>query len=95
MLKRMLEDYVPVLLHVIVAVGFAHECGVVREPGPQPRFAGVGGAGRSHCCRSRGEISNRSGGNLRRGQLAMALSGFEISRFSRKERYAKRVGTLN
>jgi NADH-quinone oxidoreductase subunit A len=62
MLKRMLEDYVPVLLHVIVAVGFAtvtllanlvlgragkrtaakdaaYECGVVPEPGPQPRFS--------------------------------------------------------
>ena len=62
MLKEMLEDYVPVLLHVIVAVGFAtvtllanlvlgragkrtaakdaaYECGVVPEPGPQPRFS--------------------------------------------------------
>ena len=58
----MLKDYVPVLLHVIVAVGFAtvvlllnlllgragkrtaikdtaYECGVVPEPGPQPRFS--------------------------------------------------------
>ena len=58
----MLEDYVPVLLHVIVAVGFAtvallanivlgragkrtaakdaaYECGVLPEPGPQPRFS--------------------------------------------------------
>jgi NADH-quinone oxidoreductase subunit A len=58
----MLEDYIPVLLHVIVAVGFAsvtlvanlllgragkrtpakdaaYECGVVPEPGPQPRFS--------------------------------------------------------
>jgi NADH-quinone oxidoreductase subunit A len=58
----MLEDYVPVLLHVIVAVGFAsitllanlllgragkrtpakdraYECGVVPQPGPQPRFS--------------------------------------------------------
>ena len=58
----MLEDYVPVLLHVIVAVGFAtvallanillgragrrniskdtaYECGIVPEPGPQPRFS--------------------------------------------------------
>ena len=62
MLKKMLEDYVPVLLHVIVAVGFAtvtllanlvlgragkrtaakdaaYECGVLPEPGPQPRFS--------------------------------------------------------
>ena len=62
MLKEMLEDYVPVLLHVIVAVGFAtvtllanlvlgragkrtaakdaaYECGVIPEPGPQPRFS--------------------------------------------------------
>jgi NADH-quinone oxidoreductase subunit A len=60
--QEMLEDYVPVLLHVIVAVGFAtvtllanlvlgragkrtaakdhaYECGVVPEPGPQPRFS--------------------------------------------------------
>ena len=58
----MLKDYIPVLLHVIVAVGFAtvvlllnlllgragkrtaikdtaYECGVVPEPGPQPRFS--------------------------------------------------------
>ena len=58
----MLNDYIPVLLHVIVAVGFAtvvlllnlllgragkrtaikdtaYECGVVPEPGPQPRFS--------------------------------------------------------
>jgi len=58
----MLKDYIPVLLHVIVAVGFAtvvlllnlvlgragkrtaikdtaYECGVVSEPGPQPRFS--------------------------------------------------------
>jgi NADH-quinone oxidoreductase subunit A len=58
----MLTDYVPVLLHVIVAVGFAtivlalnlligrvgkrtaikdtaYECGVIPEPGPQPRFS--------------------------------------------------------
>jgi NADH-quinone oxidoreductase subunit A len=62
MLREMLEDYVPVLLHVIVAVGFAsfvllaslllgragkrtpakdaaYECGVVPQPGPQPRFS--------------------------------------------------------
>ncbi len=58
----MIEDYVPVLLHVIVAVGFAtvallanvilgrsgrrslakdtaYECGIVPEPGLQPRFS--------------------------------------------------------
>jgi NADH-quinone oxidoreductase subunit A len=58
----MLKDYIPVLLHVVVAVGFAtvvlllnlllgragkrtaikdtaYECGVVPEPGPQPRFS--------------------------------------------------------
>jgi NADH-quinone oxidoreductase subunit A len=58
----MLKDYIPVLLHVIVAVGFAtvvlllnlllgragkrtaikdtaYECGVIPEPGPQPRFS--------------------------------------------------------
>lgn len=58
----MIEDYVPILLHVIVAVGFAtftllanlvlgragkrtatkdtaYECGIVPEPGPQPRFS--------------------------------------------------------
>jgi NADH-quinone oxidoreductase subunit A len=62
MWREMLEDYIPVLLHVIVAVGFAsvtlvanlllgragkrtpakdtaYECGVVPEPGPQPRFS--------------------------------------------------------
>jgi NADH-quinone oxidoreductase subunit A len=62
MSREMLEDYVPVLLHVIVAVGFAtvallanivlgragkrtaakdaaYECGVLPEPGPQPRFS--------------------------------------------------------
>jgi len=58
----MLQDYLPVLIHVLVAVGFAtvtllanvvlgrhgrrskvkdasYECGVIPEPGPQPRFA--------------------------------------------------------
>lgn len=58
----MLTNYVPVLLHVIVAVGFAsvallanlvigrtgtrsankdaaYECGILPEPGPQPRFS--------------------------------------------------------
>jgi NADH-quinone oxidoreductase subunit A len=58
----MINDYVPMLLHVIVAVGFAtvalvanlllgragrrnaikdtaYECGVIPEPGPQPRFS--------------------------------------------------------
>ncbi len=58
----MLENYVPVLIHVIVAVGFAtvallanivlgragkrsaikdtaYECGMLPEPGPQPRFS--------------------------------------------------------
>lgn len=58
----MLQDYIPVLLHVLVAVGFAtvtmlanimlgragtrsankdsaYECGVIPEPGPQPRFS--------------------------------------------------------
>jgi NADH-quinone oxidoreductase subunit A len=58
----MIESYIPVLLHVIVAVGFAvvalstnlllgragrrtgakdiaYECGMIPEPGPQPRFA--------------------------------------------------------
>ncbi len=58
----MLEDYVPILIHVIVAVGFAtvallanivlgragkrsaikdtaYECGMLPEPGPQPRFS--------------------------------------------------------
>lgn len=57
-----IEDYIPVLLHVIVAVVFAtvalvtnvilgragkrsknkdtsYECGIVPEPGPQPRFS--------------------------------------------------------
>ncbi len=58
----MLQDYVPILIHVIVAVGFAtvallanivlgragkrsaikdtaYECGMLPEPGPQPRFS--------------------------------------------------------
>jgi NADH-quinone oxidoreductase subunit A len=58
----MLENYIPVLIHVIVAVGFAtaallanivlgragkrtaikdtsYECGMLPEPGPQPRFS--------------------------------------------------------
>ncbi len=58
----MLESYTPVLLHIIIAVGFAvvtmglnlllgragkrnaykdaaYECGVIPEPGPQPRFS--------------------------------------------------------
>jgi NADH-quinone oxidoreductase subunit A len=58
----MLQDYLPVLLHVIIAVGFAtvmlilnlllgragrrigakdisYECGMIPEPGPQPRFS--------------------------------------------------------
>lgn len=58
----MISDYIPVLLHVLVAVGFAtvtllanialgragtrsatkdtaYECGMVPEPGPQPRFS--------------------------------------------------------
>jgi NADH-quinone oxidoreductase subunit A len=58
----MLIDYLPVLLHIIVAVGFAtvallanlvigrtgtrsankdasYECGILPEPGPQPRFS--------------------------------------------------------
>lgn len=58
----MLQDYVPVLLHVLIAVGFAtvtlllnlllgrvgkrtrykdisYECGMIPEPGPQPRFS--------------------------------------------------------
>lgn len=58
----MIEEYVPILLHVIIAVGFAlvamvanivlgragkrnptkdiaYECGLVPEPGPQPRFS--------------------------------------------------------
>lgn len=57
-----IEDYIPVLLHVIVAVVFAtvalvtnvilgragkrnknkdtsYECGIIPEPGPQPRFS--------------------------------------------------------
>ncbi len=58
----MLDSYLPVLLHVLVAVGFAtvtlainlvlgragqrnvtkdvaYECGMLPEPGPQPRFS--------------------------------------------------------
>ncbi|PTX93412.1 NADH-quinone oxidoreductase subunit I [Spartobacteria bacterium LR76] len=58
----MLIDFLPILLHVVVAVGFAtvvlvlnialgragkrtkikdtaYECGVIPEPGPQPRFS--------------------------------------------------------
>lgn len=58
----MLLDFLPILLHVLVAVGFAsiilvlnialgragkrtkikdtaYECGVIPEPGPQPRFS--------------------------------------------------------
>ena len=58
----MIQDYVPVLIHVVVAIGFAtiallmnllvgragtrsgakdiaYECGIVPEPGPQPRFS--------------------------------------------------------
>ncbi|MGC1479375.1 MAG: NADH-quinone oxidoreductase subunit A [Chthoniobacterales bacterium] len=58
----MQQDYVPILIHVIVAVGFAtvallanivlgragkrsvikdtaYECGMLPEPGPQPRFS--------------------------------------------------------
>jgi len=58
----MLESYFPVLLHILIAVGFAvvtmglnlllgragkrnsnkdaaYECGVIPEPGPQPRFS--------------------------------------------------------
>jgi NADH-quinone oxidoreductase subunit A len=58
----MLLDYLPILIHVIVAIGFAvaafgsnlilgraghrtknkdaaYECGVIPEPGPQPRFS--------------------------------------------------------
>lgn len=58
----MLEEYIPILLHVLVAVGFAvvtmalnlllgragkrnktkdiaYECGMIPEPGPQPRFS--------------------------------------------------------
>jgi NADH-quinone oxidoreductase subunit A len=58
----MLQDYVPILIHVLIAIGFAtvallanillgragkrnptkdvaYECGVIPEPGPQPRFS--------------------------------------------------------
>jgi len=58
----MLIDFLPILLHVVIAVGFAtvvlvlnialgragkrtkikdtaYECGVIPEPGPQPRFS--------------------------------------------------------
>lgn len=58
----MLQDYLPILIHVLIAVGFAtvtllaniilgragkrnptkdvaYECGVIPEPGPQPRFS--------------------------------------------------------
>ena len=58
----MLDQYIPILLHVLVAVGFAivtlslnlllgragkrsatkdisYECGMIPEPGPQPRFS--------------------------------------------------------
>ena len=58
----MSSDYIPILLHILVAVGFAtgtlfanillgragrrnsnkdsaYECGVIPEPGPQPRFS--------------------------------------------------------
>jgi len=58
----MLKDYVPILLHILVAVGFAtvtmvlnillgragkrtaykdisYECGMIPDPGPQPRFS--------------------------------------------------------
>ncbi len=58
----MLQDYTPILIHILIAVGFAtvvllanvmlgragrrnatkdtaYECGVVPEPGPQPRFS--------------------------------------------------------
>ena len=58
----MLQDYVPILLHILVAVGFAtftmllniligragkrtaykdisYECGMIPDPGPQPRFS--------------------------------------------------------
>ncbi|MBN8711575.1 MAG: NADH-quinone oxidoreductase subunit I [Verrucomicrobia bacterium 61-8] len=58
----MLLDFLPILLHVLIAVGFAsiilvlnialgragkrtkikdtaYECGVIPEPGPQPRFS--------------------------------------------------------
>ncbi|GAT33996.1 NADH-quinone oxidoreductase subunit A [Terrimicrobium sacchariphilum] len=58
----MLIDFLPILLHVVVAVGFAtvvlvlnialgragkrtkikdtaYECGIIPEPGPQPRFS--------------------------------------------------------
>lgn len=57
-----IQDYIPILIHVIVAVGFAtvallanvilgragrrskvkdtaYECGMLPEPGPQPRFS--------------------------------------------------------
>ena len=39
----------------------------------------MGRAGRSHRCRNRGEISNRSSGSFRMGQLGMALSGSELA----------------
>jgi len=58
----MIQDYVPLLLHILVAIGFAtvtmamsimvgragrrsvvkdtaYECGMLPEPGPQPRFS--------------------------------------------------------
>lgn len=58
----MIQEYTPILLHVLVAVGFAlftmganlllgragkrnatkdisYECGMIPEPGPQPRFS--------------------------------------------------------
>ena len=58
----MLQDYVPILIHILIADGFAtvallanillgragkrnptkdvaYECGVIPEPGPQPRFS--------------------------------------------------------
>jgi NADH-quinone oxidoreductase subunit A len=58
----MLQDYVPILIHILIAIGFAtvallanillgragrrnptkdiaYECGVIPEPGPQPRFS--------------------------------------------------------
>lgn len=58
----MIQDYIPVLIHVIIAIGFAtvalltnifvgrvgtrnsdkdaaYECGILPEPGPQPRFS--------------------------------------------------------
>jgi hypothetical protein len=81
----MLKDYIPVLLHVIVAVGFAtvvlllnlllgragkrtaikdtaYECGVVPEPGPQPRFSVVLSCGSFHPVRYRDRFCIRGGG---------------------------------